>query len=64
MNHSNTRRDTPVYTVDAPDTLLPFLLSHVKGSRNNIKSLLARRLVAVDGVPVSQFDTPLAPGRR
>lgn len=66
MDHKNGRRAAPpLYTVDEPSTLLPFLLSHVKGkSRNNVKSLLSRRLVAVDGVPVSQFDAPLAPGQR
>jgi len=64
MDYNSNRRDTPIYTVDAPDTLLSFLLSHVKGSRNNVKSLLSRRLVAVDGVPVSQFDTPLLPGQK
>lgn len=65
MEHNEKRREPTVYTVDAPDTLLPFLLSHVKGkSRNNVKSLLSRRLVAVDGVPLSRFDTPLLPGQQ
>lgn len=64
MNHFQTHSET-VYPVTEPTTLLPFLLEHVKGkSRNNVKSLLTRRLVAVDGVPVSQFDTPLSPGQR
>lgn len=65
MDHQNKRQGkAPVYTVAEPTTLLPFLLSSVKGkSRNNVKSLLSRRLVAVDGVPVSQFDTPLVPGQ-
>ena len=67
MEHHNSRPggQSPVYTVAQPTTLLPFLLSSVKGkSRNNVKSLLSRRLVAVDGVPVSRFDTPLAPGQQ
>ncbi len=65
MERSEQHRDAPVYTVTEPDTLLPFLLAHVKGkSRNNVKSLLSRRLVAVDGVPLSQFDTPLLPGQQ
>lgn len=66
MDNQNRRRGgAPVYTVDGPTTLLPFLLASVKGkSRNNIKSLLSRRLVAVDGVPVSRFDAPLAPGQQ
>ncbi len=52
------------YTVDRPTTLLPFLLDAVKGkSRNNVKSLLSRKLVAVDGKPTSRFDAPLAPGQ-
>ena len=64
MNHVQTHSETS-YPVTEPATLLPFLLEHVKGkSRNNVKSLLSRRLVAVDGVPVSQFDTPLTPGQR
>ena len=66
MEHNNKRRaEAPVYTVSEPTTLLPFLLASIKGkSRNNVKSLLSRRLVAVDGVPVSQFDTPLSPGQK
>ena len=67
MEHQNKRRDAqpPVYAVDEPAALLPFLLANVKGkSRNNVKSLLSRRLVAVDGVPVSRFDTPLSPGQQ
>lgn len=65
MEHNEKRREPNLYTVDAPDTLLPFLLAHVKGkSRNNVKSLLSRRLVAVDGVPLSRFDTPLLPGQQ
>ena len=64
MNHFQKHSGT-VYPVTEPAALLPFLLEHVKGkSRNNVKSLLSRRLVAVDGVPVSQFDTPLAPGQQ
>ena len=64
MNHFQTHSET-VYMVTEHATLLPFLLEHVKGkSRNNVKSLLSRRLVAVDGVPVSQFDTPLTPGQQ
>ena len=54
----------PSYTVAEPTTLLPFLLATLKGkSRNNVKSLLSRKLVTVDGKPTSQFDTPLAPGQ-
>ena len=52
------------YIVSEATTLLPFLLVHIKGkSRNNVKSLLSRKLVTVDGRPTSQFDTPLAPGQ-
>ncbi|MBD5084500.1 MAG: RluA family pseudouridine synthase [Clostridiales bacterium] len=67
MEHNYKRRaaEASVYTVSEPTTLLPFLLASIKGkSRNNVKSLLSRRLIAVDGVPVSQFDTPLAPGQQ
>ena len=52
------------YAVTQEDTLLSFLLANVKGkSRNNLKSLLARRLVAVDGKPEHRFDHPLTPGQ-
>ena len=65
MEHKSRRPEAPAYTVDQPTTLLPFLLSSVKGkSRNNVKSLLSRRLVAVDGVPASRFDAPLTPGQQ
>ena len=63
MNHFPKHPETS-YPVTEPTTLLPFLLAHVKGSRNNVKSLLSRRQVAVDGVPVSQFDTPLVTGQQ
>ncbi len=59
-----SRRPARDFPVTQPATLLPFLLESLTGkSRNNVKSLLARRLVAVDGRPTSQFDTPLAPGQ-
>ena len=67
MEHKNNYRDKSretSYTVAEHTTLLPFLLTTIKGkSRNNIKSLLSHKLVTVDGKPTSQFDTPLAPGQ-
>lgn len=51
------------WAVSAPDTLLPFLLERAKGSRNNIKSMLSRRQVLVDGRPATRFDHPLRPGQ-
>ena len=67
MKPTNAHRDRsrePSYPVTEDTTLLPFLLDALKGkSRNNVKSLLSRKLVTVDGHPVSQFDTPLAPGQ-
>ncbi len=66
MDYQHGRRDDLfVYTVEESTTLLSFLLASLKGkSRNNVKSLLSRRLVAVDGIPLSQFDTPLSPGQK
>ena len=53
------------FTVEGADTLLPFLLAHVKGqSRNNIKSLLSRGQVLVEGKSSRQFDLPLSPGMK
>lgn len=58
------REETPVYTatylVNRSDFLLEFLLKKCKTSRNNVKALLARRQVLVNGSAVSQFDFPLA----
>ena len=65
-NNSKSRDKSrePSYTVAEPTTLLPFLLGTLKGkSRNNVKSLLSRKLVTVDGKPTSQFDTPWPPAR-
>lgn len=49
------------FTVERGGPLLPFLLEHVKGSRNHVKSLLARGQVQVDGTAVRRHDHPLAP---
>ena len=61
---SEPKRRPPLrWTVEETDTLLSFLLSHVTGkSRNNIKSILARGQVRVEGKVVRQFDSPLAAG--
>lgn len=54
-------RDLPV---TEETTLLPFLLQALTDkSRNNVKSLLTRKLVAVDGRPTSRYDAPLTPGQ-
>ncbi|MEG2987860.1 MAG: RluA family pseudouridine synthase [Oscillospiraceae bacterium] len=56
--------DETGFAVTAADTLLPFLLTHVKGcSRNTVKNLLAKRQILVDGHPTTQFDAPLTPGQ-
>ncbi|MBQ8308445.1 MAG: RluA family pseudouridine synthase [Clostridia bacterium] len=58
------RAETPVYTatykVNRSDLLLEFLLRKCNTSRNNVKSLLARKQVLVNGSLVTQFDFPLA----
>ena len=51
---------TAVYKVNYSDTLLAFLLKKCNTSRNNVKALLARRQVLVNGSLVTQFDYPLA----
>ena len=67
MSYRSYRRDKsrePSYPVTKDTTLLPFLLATLKGkSRNNVKSLLARKLVAVDNKPESRVDTPLHAGQ-
>lgn len=58
------RRTEVKLSVTAETTLLPFLIEQLPDkSRNNVKSLLSRRLIAVDGKPTTRFDTPLVPGQ-
>ena len=58
------RRTARDYPVTEETTLLPFLRKTLADkSRNNVKSLLTRKLVAVDGRPVSRHDLPLKPGQ-
>ena len=50
--------------VESSDTLFHFMQQHFTGrSRNNLKGLLSRGQILVDGKPVTQFDHPLAPGQ-
>ena len=50
------------FTVERGGPLLPFLLEHVKGSRNHVKSLLARGQVQVDGAAATTTPSPPASG--
>lgn len=49
-----------VHKVQRSDTLLEFLLKKCNTSRNNVKALLSRRQVLVNGSLVTQFDFALA----
>ncbi len=52
-----------IYSVTEEKPLLEFLISVMKDrKRTVIKSLLAHNQIAVNGIPVRQFDTPLKPG--
>ena len=51
---------TAIYKVNHSDTLLEFLLRKCGTSRNNVKSLLVRKQVLVNGSLVTQYDFPLA----
>lgn len=51
---------TATYKVQRSDTLLEFLLKKCNTSRNNVKSLLTRKQVLVNGSLVTQYDFPLA----
>lgn len=58
------RRPEPVFTVTEPSGLLEFLLKNVTGkSRNNVKSLLTRKAVSVNGRTISRHDYALKPGQ-
>lgn len=59
------KTNKPMYTyefmVKKSDTLMTFLISKLpKMSRNNLKSLLSRHKVSVNGKMISQFNYPLA----
>ncbi|MBQ8230093.1 MAG: RluA family pseudouridine synthase [Clostridia bacterium] len=51
---------TAVYKVNHSDELLEFLLRKCNTSRNNVKALLARRQVLVNGSVVTQYNFMLA----
>ena len=51
---------TAIYKVKRSDELLEFLLRKCGTSRNNVKSLLVRRQVLVNGSVVTQYNFPLA----
>ncbi len=57
-------QNAPVYTatykVQRSDSLLEFLLRKCNTSRNNVKNLLVRKQVLVNGSVVTQYDFPLA----
>ena len=63
MNEKKKPQNTN-YPVEQADTLLPFLLAHVKGkSRNTVKNLLSKKQIQVNGKTVTRFDHPLKPGQ-
>ena len=51
---------TAIYKVNHSDELMEFLLRKCGTSRNNVKSLLVRRQVLVNGSVVTQYNFPLA----
>ncbi len=51
---------TAIYKVQRSDTLLEFLLRKCNTSRNNVKALLVRKQVLVNGSVITQYDFPLA----
>ena len=51
---------TAQYKVNRSDELLEFLLRKCNTSRNNVKNLLARRQVLVNGSVITQYNFPLA----
>jgi len=48
------------YKVNRSDELLEFLLKKRNDSRNNVKNLLTRKLVLVNGSVITQYNFPLA----
>lgn len=53
------------YSVEHEQTLLPFLMEHIKGqSRTKVKQTLQGRGIRVNGKTVTQFDFMLQPGMK
>ncbi len=58
-----TTKPTPTMTVTTPDTLMPFLMKSLNGkSRNNIKSMMTRGDIRVNGKVKKRFDVTLRAG--
>ncbi|MEG1720850.1 MAG: RluA family pseudouridine synthase [Pseudoflavonifractor sp.] len=64
MERRKKPTQSTVYSVEGSDTLLAFLLTHVKGkSRNAVKSLLTHRQVQVGSKIITKYDYPLVAGQ-
>ncbi len=63
MKQNRSTLNKTSFEVKKSARLMDFLLEHLPfKSRNNIKSLLSRHLVLVNGAPVSQFDFEVVEG--
>lgn len=63
-NHKPSKEKQISFIVTEADELLKFLLAHMTGkSRNNIKSMLGRGQIAVDGKVTTQFNHLLKVGQ-
>ncbi|MEG1857286.1 MAG: RluA family pseudouridine synthase [Pseudoflavonifractor sp.] len=64
MKHKKAPAQNTEYPVETADTLLPFLITRVKGkSRNAVKGLLSHRQVQIGAKIITKFDYPLRPGQ-
>lgn len=62
-NSSNYRNnDNKEFVVKKNSLLLDYLINELKYSRTNAKIFLSHHLIAINGVPVSQFDYSLVKG--
>lgn len=60
---SKNKPQAKIYTVEAPEELLKFLLAHVQGKgRNSIKSMLSHGQVLVNDKVQTAYNYPLQPG--
>lgn len=63
MKNFERKKQNPVFEVQKNCRLFDFLREHMMGkSRNNIKSILSKHFVLVNGAPVSQFDFEVVEG--
>lgn len=61
-DESKKKLDIKEYVVKHDSTLLEYLISDLQFSKNNAKKILSKKLISIEGAPVTQFDFKLFKG--